>query len=60
MLISHRLANVTGADRIYLLENGAVAEQGTHAELLQKGGKYAALWNTQQALENYAKEGEIA
>ena len=58
LLISHRLANVTGADQIYLLENGAVAEQGTHTELLQKSGKYAALWNTQQALENYAKEGE--
>ena len=56
LLISHRLANVTGADRIYLLENGDVAEQGTHAELLQKGGKYAALWNTQQALEHYVRD----
>jgi ABC-type multidrug transport system fused ATPase/permease subunit len=56
LLISHRLANVVGADRLYVMENGNVAEQGTHQELLTKNGLYAKLWDTQQALENDGKE----
>ena len=55
ILISHRLANVTGADRIYCLKNGAVAEQGAHEELLAAKGVYAKLWRTQQELEQYGK-----
>ncbi|MCM1189622.1 MAG: ABC transporter ATP-binding protein/permease [bacterium] len=54
ILISHRLANVTASDNIYVMENGAVTESGTHDELLAKGGGYARLWNAQQSLENYA------
>ncbi|MCM1466757.1 MAG: ABC transporter ATP-binding protein/permease [Alistipes sp.] len=57
ILISHRLANVTASDNIYVLENGNVAESGKHEELLAKGGVYAGLWNTQQRLENYGKDG---
>jgi len=57
ILISHRLANVTGADTIYVLDGGTVAEQGTHAQLLQQAGAYAKLWDAQQALENYGKDG---
>lgn len=53
ILISHRLANVTVSDRIYVMENGAVRESGTHEELLKTGGVYSSLWNTQQSLENY-------
>jgi ABC-type transport system involved in cytochrome bd biosynthesis fused ATPase/permease subunit len=56
LLISHRLANVVDADRVYVMENGAVAEQGTHQELLGQNGLYAKLWDTQQALENDGKE----
>ena len=56
VMISHRLANVTAADRIYCMADGEIKESGTHTELLQKGGTYAALWKTQQALENYGKE----
>ena len=55
LLISHRLANVTAADNIYVLDKGAVAEQGSHEELLAKNGAYAKLWNAQQQLENYGK-----
>jgi ABC-type transport system involved in cytochrome bd biosynthesis fused ATPase/permease subunit len=57
LLISHRLANVVGADCIYVMENGSVAEHGSHQELLAQNGLYAKLWDTQQALENDGKEG---
>ena len=60
ILISHRLANVVTADRIYVMERGLVVERGTHEELLKKNGRYAALWNAQQNLENYGKDGETA
>ncbi|WP_346670328.1 ABC transporter ATP-binding protein/permease [uncultured Subdoligranulum sp.] len=56
ILISHRLANVTGADQICLLQEGRVAEAGTHTALLAKGGAYAKLWNAQQQLEHYTKQ----
>ena len=57
ILISHRLANVVQADKIYVLDGGKVAESGSHAELLEKNGLYKRMWTAQQALENYGKEG---
>ena len=53
ILISHRLANVTASDNIYVMDAGSVAESGSHEELLAGDGIYAKLWNTQQSLENY-------
>lgn len=53
ILISHRLANVTDSDNIYVLKGGAVQESGTHESLLARKGVYAALWEAQQRLENY-------
>ena len=57
ILISHRLANVTDADRIYVIDGGNITESGTHSVLLSKNGDYARLWNAQQSLENYGKDG---
>lgn len=50
LFISHRLANVTASDRIYLLEHGQITEQGTHRELLGKGGSYARMYQKQEEL----------
>lgn len=55
ILISHRLANVTGADNIYVIDKGNIVETGEHKTLLARSGTYAKLWNAQQELENYAK-----
>ena len=45
--VTHRLSSVVTADRIYVLDQGALVEQGTHRELLQRGGLYAQLWREQ-------------
>lgn len=58
IMISHRLANVVNADRIYVMDNGNIAESGTHSQLLESGGVYSKLWTAQQNLENYGKDGE--
>ena len=58
ILISHRLANVAGADNIYVLDKGNIAESGDHDTLLKLSGAYAKLWNAQQELENYTKGGD--
>jgi ATP-binding cassette subfamily B protein len=47
LVIAHRLSTVRHADRIYVMEAGRVVEQGTHDELLARGGTYARLWNVQ-------------
>lgn len=60
ILISHRLANVADADQIYVIDGGRIAEHGDHASLLKRGGVYARLWNAQQALENFGKDGNQA
>ena len=57
IMISHRLANVVKADKIYYIEKGRVAEQGTHDILMSMDGKYAQLYKTQQRLEKgYSEE----
>ncbi len=49
IVIAHRLSTVVHADRIVVLEGGEIAEQGTHAELLERRGTYAEMWMRQQA-----------
>ena len=51
ILISHRLAAVVPADRIYVMDRGSVAEAGTHPQLLSHHGLYQKLWTTQLELE---------
>jgi ATP-binding cassette subfamily B protein len=46
-VIAHRLATIRGADRILVLDQGGVAEEGTHRELLAAGGVYAAIYEAQ-------------
>ena len=55
ILISHRLANVTTADQIYVLDQGRVVQHGNHESLLAANGHYTKLWNAQQELEQYTK-----
>lgn len=47
IFISHRLSTTRFADRIIMLENGKIVESGTHDELLNRKGKYAAMWKAQ-------------
>ncbi len=47
IFISHRLSTTRLADRIIMLENGRIVEQGSHEELLELGGKYAQMWKVQ-------------
>ncbi|MCR4637553.1 MAG: ATP-binding cassette domain-containing protein [Butyrivibrio sp.] len=53
ILITHRLANVVDADKIYMLKDGCIQEEGTHKDLMNHFGSYALLFNAQQKLENY-------
>ncbi len=47
-IVAHRLTTITHADRIVLIDNGEIAESGTHAELLKKQGQYHKLFHVQQ------------
>ncbi|WP_139652885.1 thiol reductant ABC exporter subunit CydC [Raoultibacter phocaeensis] len=60
IMISHRLAAIKGADCIYAMEDGRIAEVGTHDELLAHGSVYARLWNQQASLEAYVASEEAA
>ena len=50
LIIAHRLSTIRSANRIVSIADGRITEAGTHEELLQKGGVYADLYNTQNAL----------
>jgi len=45
--IAHRLSTIAEMDRIVVIEDGRIAQSGTHADLLATGGLYATLWNRQ-------------
>ncbi|MFC3616705.1 ABCB family ABC transporter ATP-binding protein/permease [Lutimaribacter marinistellae] len=52
--IAHRLSTIAEADTIVVLEKGEIVEQGAHADLLARGGRYAQLWSRQQSEEDAA------
>ncbi|RXH22172.1 MULTISPECIES: ABC transporter ATP-binding protein/permease [Bradyrhizobium] len=51
LVIAHRLSTIVGADEIIVLDQGRIAERGTHAKLLAHGGLYASMWNRQREAE---------
>ena len=57
LFISHRLASTRFSDRIIMLEDGRVVEEGSHSELMALNGKYAEMFHIQS---NYYEKGEIA
>src|SRR6202171_1781338 len=61
LVIAHRLSTIVGADEIIVLDQGRIAERGTHAQLLASGGLYASMWNRQrEAQEAREKLARIA
>ena len=48
LVIAHRLSTIVDADKILVLKNGTIVEEGTHTSLLERQGEYATLWQTQQ------------
>lgn len=64
LVIAHRLSTIVSADEIIVLDQGEIAERGTHHQLLLKGGLYASMWNRQreaeEAREKLALVGESA
>jgi len=54
ILISHRISALRWVDRIVVLEQGGIQEQGTHDQLIQRGGRYAHMWNPDAAEESVA------
>jgi ATP-binding cassette subfamily B protein len=51
LVIAHRLSTVIDAHEILVMDDGCIVERGTHAELLERGQKYARMWNLQQTAE---------
>jgi ATP-binding cassette, subfamily B, bacterial IrtB/YbtQ len=51
IVIAHRLSTIAGADRILVVEDGRLVEQGRHDDLLARAGRYRDLWEAQRAVK---------
>ncbi|MDC7124340.1 MAG: ABC transporter ATP-binding protein [Spirochaetales bacterium] len=60
LMIAHRLTSVQDADRILVVEAGRIAEEGTHTELIEKGGLYKSMWDEYQASADWKIEAKEA
>jgi ATP-binding cassette subfamily B multidrug efflux pump len=62
LAIAHRLSTIAALDRLVVLDAGRVVEEGTHAELLLRGGLYARLWHRQSGgfLGGYEEQAAAA
>ncbi|KAK7178845.1 hypothetical protein DPSP01_000953 [Paraphaeosphaeria sporulosa] len=59
LIIAHRLSTITHADQILVLHRGKVAERGTHEDLLEKNGHYAAMWKKQIRAQRAAEQAKM-
>ena len=59
-IVSHRVTTLADADLILVLENGEIAQQGTHEELIHQEGLYKRVWRIQAALEEELDRETIA
>ena len=55
IIISHRITTLSQADRIFVIEDGRITQQGTHEQLMQTPGLYSRIFNIQTALEEEFK-----
>lgn len=53
IVIAHRLSTIAAADRILVIDDGGLAEQGSHDDLLRAGGRYARMWQAQEAVKHW-------
>jgi ABC-type glutathione transport system ATPase component len=59
LIIAHRLSTITHADQILVLHRGKVQERGTHEELLERNGHYAAMWKKQIRAQRAAEQAQV-
>lgn len=59
IVIAHRLSTIADADKIFVIDGGKVAEEGTHKELLADGGLYAKMWRSHISVKDDKKEGAV-
>ncbi|MCR9072495.1 MAG: ABC transporter ATP-binding protein/permease [Alphaproteobacteria bacterium] len=60
LVIAHRLSTIVDADQILVLEAGRIVERGRHADLLTRGGRYAAMWRRQQETRDEEASGSAS